>query len=180
MSSKVDEYYFTVKITVSGRRFFLLWNAEYESVFLTDDKKDILVFTNLFNLTSYAKTNGIDLEDGITPYDLDNITITAGTLDCKEITEKWNIISDLALTAGLELLGEDKRYHDIYDKLFFGCDLPAMNHPSYTPKWSAEEIAEINRTLAADMFYVTNAALRTDIRTRYSDRKHDGRRETCF
>jgi len=144
----VDEYYFIVKITVSGRRFFLIWNAEYESVFLTDDKKDILVFTNLFNLTSYAKTKGIDLDYRITPYDLDNITVTAETLDCKEIVEKWNIISDLALTAGLEFSGEDKRYNAIYDKLFFGCNLPTMKHHSYTPEWSAEEIAEINRILA--------------------------------
>ena len=126
----MDEYYFIVKITVSGRRFFLIWNAEYESVFLTDDKKDILVFTNLFNLTSYAKTKGIDLDYRITPYDLDNITVTAETLDCKEIVEKWNIISDLALTAGLEFSGEDKRYNAIYDKLFFGCNLPTMKHHS--------------------------------------------------
>lgn len=140
--------YCVVKITIGGKRFFLLWNCDDEPPFLTDEDNRVLIFGGLFDLNEFAERNGIEIEDGITAYDLDDITVTAETPDCNEINTKWNIISDLALTVGAEFSGEDKRYNGIYDKLFFGCNLPAMNHPPYTPEWGAEEISEINRILA--------------------------------
>lgn len=131
-----------------------MWNCEYEPVFLTDENGKAVFFGSLAELNAFAEKNGIELAEEITEYDLDDIAVTAETLDCNEVNTKWNIISDFALTVGAEFSGEDKRYNGIYDKLFFGCNLPAMNHPPYTPEWSAEEIAEINRILAegAELF----------------------------
>lgn len=146
--------YYIIKITLCRREFFLLWNCEYEPVFLTDENGKAVFFGSLAELNAFAEKNGIELAEEITEYDLDDITVTAETLDCNEVNTKWNIISDFALTVGAEFSGEDKRYNGIYDKLFFGCNLPAMNHPPYTPEWSAEEIAEINRILSegAELF----------------------------
>lgn len=140
--------YYIVRITINGKRFFLLWNCDCEPVFLTDENGGAVFFGSLAELNTFAEKNGIELDEEITGYDLDNITVTAETLDCNGVIEKWNIISDLALTVGAEFSGEDKRYNGIYDKLFYGCNLPAMKHPRYTPEWGEEEIAEINRILA--------------------------------
>lgn len=140
--------YYIVLIMICGREFFLLWNGDHEPVFLTDEDSKAVFFGSLAELTGFAERNDLELDEEITEYDLDGITVTAETLDCNEVNSKWNIISDLALTVGAEFSGEDKRYNGIYDKLFYGCNIPAMNHPPYTPEWSAEEIAEINRILA--------------------------------
>lgn len=149
----MDEYYI-IKIKLCQREFFLLWNCEREPVFLTDANGRAVFFGSIGELNAFAERNGIGLAEKITEYDLDNITVTAEVLDCSEVINKWNIISDLALTNGLVFSGEDKRYNDIYDKLLYGCNLPAMKHPHYTPEWSAEETAEINRILAegAELF----------------------------
>lgn len=146
--------YYVIRITINRKSFFLLWNCEYEPVFLTDENGKPVFFGSLAELNAFAEKKGLELDEEITEYDLDDITVTAETLDCNEVIEKWNIISDLSLTVGAEFSGEDKRYNGIYDKLFYGCNLPAMNHPPYTPEWSAEEIAEINRILAegAELF----------------------------
>lgn len=146
--------YYIIKITLCRRKFFLLWNCEYEPVFLTDENVKPVFFGSLAELNAFAEKNGIELSEEVSEYDLDDITVTAEAFDCSEVIEKWNIISDLALTVGAEFSGEDKRYNGIYDNLFFGCNLPAMNHPPYTPEWNEEEIAEINRILAegAELF----------------------------
>ena len=143
----MDEYYI-IKITLRQREFFLLWNCDCEPVFLTDANSRAVFFAGMDELNAFAESNGIGLSEEITEYDLDDITVTAETLDCNEVNTKWNIISDFALTNGAEFSGEDKRYNDIYNKLFYGCNLPAMKHPHYTPEWSADEIAVINRILA--------------------------------
>lgn len=140
--------YYIIRIMVNKKHFFLLWNCEYEPVFLTDANGKAVFFGSLADLTVFAEKSNIGLAEEITEYDLDDITVTVETLDCNEVNSKWNIISDLALTVGAEFSGEDKRYNGIYDKLFCGCNLPAVNHPPYTPEWSAEEITEINRILA--------------------------------
>ena len=140
--------YYIITITLNRKSFFLLWNCEYEPVFLMGENGMAVFFGGPAELNAFAEENGIELDEEITEYDLDDITVTAETIDCNEVIQKWNIMSDLALSVGEDFSGENKRYNDIYDKLFYGCNLPAMNHPPYTPEWSAEEIAEINRILA--------------------------------
>ena len=140
--------YYVIRITLNRKRFFMLWNCEYEPVFLVNENGKPIFFGSLAELNAFAEKNDIKLDEEITEYNLDDITVTAETLDCNEVIQKWNIMSDLALSIGAEFSGEDKRFNSIYDKLFYGCNLPAMNHPLYTPGWNAEEIAEINRILA--------------------------------
>ena len=146
--------YYIITITLNRKSFFLLWNCEYEPVFLTDENGKPVFFGSLAELNAFAEENGIELDEEITEYDLDDITVTAEILDCNEVIQKWNIMSDLALSVGEEFSGEDKRFNGIYDKLFFGCNLPAMKHPPYTPEWNADEITEINRILSegAELF----------------------------
>ena len=140
--------YYIIRITLDRKHFCLLWNAEYEPVFLTDENGKPVFFDSPAELNTFAEKNGIELDEDITEYDLDDITVTAETLDCNDVNTRWNIISDFALTVGAEFSGENKRYNNIYDKLFFGCNLPAMNHPPYTPEWNAEEVDTINRVLS--------------------------------
>jgi len=141
--------YQIIKITICGKRFFLLWDGELETPLLTDEDSGLpIVFGGLFDLNNFAEENDLDIERGVTSYDFDDITVTAENLVCNEVIEKWNLADDIALAIGTEFSGEDERFNDIYDKLFFGCNLPAMNHPHYDPEWNAEEIAEINGILA--------------------------------
>lgn len=149
----MDKYY-VIKITLRQREFFLLWNDDREPVFLTGANGGAVFFGGMDELNAFAESNGLLLFEDIFEYDLDDIAVTAETLDCNEINTKWNIISDFALSVGAEFSGEDKRYNDIYNKLFYGCNLPAMKHHPYTPEWSDDEIVGINRVLAegAELF----------------------------
>lgn len=149
----MDNYYI-IKITLCRREFFLLWNCEYEPVFLVNENGKPIFFGSLADLKAFTEKNNIELDEEITEYDLDDITVTAEMLDCNDVVQKWNIMSDLALSVGEDFSGEEKRCNGLYDKLFFGCNIPAMKHPPYTPEWNAEEITEINRILSegAELF----------------------------
>lgn len=85
-------------------------------------------------------------------YDLDAIETwaksTAEVRDCSELLNAWNLFGDLP--RGENLFGEAAaRANLVYDKLFWGCNLPAMTPPGehYVPIWSASETAALKRLL---------------------------------
>jgi hypothetical protein len=52
-----------------------------------------------------------------------------------------------------DVLREDHINNDIYDKVFFGNNLPSMTPPGehYVPAWSEEEIDRLSRVLTGGL-----------------------------
>jgi hypothetical protein len=85
-------------------------------------------------------------------YDFDAIQgwceSNADVLDCSALMNAWNMLGDLPHRESL-FTGADTRANHIYEKLFIGCNLPAVTPPGehFAPTWSASETADLKRLL---------------------------------
>lgn len=67
---------------------------------------------------------------------------------CSPLLNVWNLITDLPGHATL-FDHADARATAIYDKLFWGCNVPAMTPAGehFTPSWSSSELAALKHLL---------------------------------
>ena len=88
----------------------------------------------------------------VTHYDFDAIRAwcasSAPALDCATLINAWNLLGDLPHAENL-FTWADVRAKGVYDKLFFGCNLPAITPQGerYVPRWKASEIVALKRVL---------------------------------
>lgn len=85
-------------------------------------------------------------------YDLDAVEAWCKSTDtvrsCSDLLDAWNLFGDLPRAESV-FAKADSGATALYDKLFHGCNLPAMIGPAehYTPTWSASELAQLKRVL---------------------------------
>jgi hypothetical protein len=81
-------------------------------------------------------------------YDLDAIRAWSESdsqvVDCDQVLTAWNLFGDLPHEGNL-FAGADRRANQIYEKLFLGCNLPAITPAGehYVPTWSVSEIVDL-------------------------------------
>ena len=90
-------------------------------------------------------------------YDLDRLAAWCdhpgeATLDCEAALSAWNLFADLPAppTGAPSIFGRaDRSTGALYDKLFFGNNLPSVTPEgaAYTPLWSDEELTRLSHTL---------------------------------
>ena len=148
MSSRL---YFICGLRFDGRRLFFLWfRNEHEGIERTGHDK-ILTFPNPEAARAWTAEQGLSLApDPLAWYDFDTIAAwcdhpTAAAIDCNNFLNAWNLLGDLHLGASSIFSGADRRGTPIYDKLFFGNNLPSITPAgqSYAPVWSDEEVREL-------------------------------------
>jgi hypothetical protein len=135
---------------LNGKDWYFLWESggtDPDRVVLDDAG-----FVMAFRSEQAAREAGTVSPDRTAVYDLDAIESwcksVAEVRDCSELLNAWNLLGDVP--RGENLFGEaDARATSIYDKLFWGCNLPAMTPPGEhcVPSWSAAETAALKRLL---------------------------------
>lgn len=136
------------------QRIFLWESAEDGSdQVVLDDKGMVLEFPSESAARRARRPPGHVLSsEPPTHYDFDAIKAwcasSAATLDCATLLNAWNLLGDLP-HAGNLFAWADARARGVYDKLFFGCNLPAITPRGehYVPTWSASEISALKRLL---------------------------------
>ena len=70
-------------------------------------------------------------------------------VDCNVVLGLWNIFLDLHNTVGKSFVGDREEFDKIYEKLFYGNNLPTINPTGekYIPSFSEDEIALIKKLL---------------------------------
>ena len=142
---------------------FRMGESKFYCIWFSDDEKDgfllngsiLRIFhseeaalTFLKSLPSYQKAIKT------TTYDVNKIDQTimrAIPFDPHIILDFWNIIDDLANSIGIPFEGnkKDGLTNSIYDKLFYGNNLPAINTSNriYTPQFTSEEFVRLTTIL---------------------------------
>jgi hypothetical protein len=75
-----------------------------------------------------------------------------GELDCNQILSAWNLFGDVARSTG-EIGGDfkelDQAHNAVYDKGFYGCNLPSITPEGqrFAPSWSPDELAAIRELM---------------------------------
>ena len=80
----------------------------------------------------------------------------AAGIDCSSFVDAWNFFDDLAgLSDGADTpyIRLSRTRGACYDKLFWGCNLPAVTPAGerFEPVWHAAEVAEIREVLAVGL-----------------------------
>lgn len=146
-----DEWY-AVWYRLGGIDRYLLWWQE--GVFVTANRR-VPVFRSLDHLRTFAEREGIIPRDpDPSPFDLDRITQWLDrpeptTIDCSSFLNVWNLFDNVALGTNSVFPPDEVDWIDAYNRLFYGCNLPAITPPGehFTPTWDSDDVAIITTVL---------------------------------
>jgi hypothetical protein len=144
-------------------RYFLWYSIEEVGPdpdrVLLDETGQLREFHSLHAVESYAGAEALNLHPTWhARYDFDTLAgwlnePTIEGIDCERFLSVWNLFDDMLLSTGQHKLlfdGVEAFDEDVYDKLFWGTNPPALTPEgsSYEPIWSAHEMRIIERALA--------------------------------
>lgn len=146
------EHYIVVFI-YSKHKYYFIWKSDENDVFLTQNDK-IIFWHDIYSLKKFCEINDINFADEKEiVYNIDCCenwcNSMAEKIDCSTILNLWNIFSDLHSSIGVEFEGSLEYYNAVYDKLFYGNNLPCVNSTSekYLPNFNRAELLKIKEVM---------------------------------
>lgn len=149
--------YFPVRGRLDGTEWFFVWYSnECDGVLLSSPTR-LARFEDMADLRRHASSLGLELQPEPPPlYDFDRLAEwVAGAgheVDCSFLIDAWNMLGDVAFSLGAELETPfDTRA--VYEKLFRGCNLPAITPPGehFRPTWIRYEIVVLKTVLSSGL-----------------------------
>jgi hypothetical protein len=157
-----DRLHYLCRVRLNGAVVFVAWYSGERDGFARDDAGRLRAACTPEALTATAGMRDVLLESHApADYDFDGIrawcAAPAGEgIDCAAFLNAWNFFDDLAgLSDGAETAYTQlsREAAACYDKLFWGCNLPAVTPPGerFEPEWRADELAEVHLVLEAGL-----------------------------
>jgi hypothetical protein len=144
--------------------FFIWYSNERDGVVL--DKDDYIVTVQTVpQLSRFAQRRNLIIEDQEpTFYDLDFVSrwvqkASENEIDCPRFLNAWNLFTDVASSLGdATFPGNERRFKPIYDKLFWGNNLPSMTPPGefFVPDWDDQEFEQMAEVLSYGLHMFRN------------------------
>jgi len=140
---------------MDGKHSFLIWYSGDIDGVIINSENEILSFNDDVSILKYAKnlSMSVDLDDPAF-HNLELIenwlkSSKIQELDCNEVLASWNLFDDIFRSINLEFSTKSKLENQVYDKLFWGNNLPAVTPKGkkYEPIWSKEEIQLVSEML---------------------------------
>jgi hypothetical protein len=159
----VERRYYTCCVQLNAADTFVVWySTDGHDGFVRLSNENLLVTTSNADLQARVAQLGFSLEpEHVTDYDFDfvrawcNTPITEG-VDCLAFLNAWNFFDDLA-----EIHTKPETHHarlsreasDVYDKLFWGNNLPATTPvgEQYEPSWTTGELEMMRQVLESGL-----------------------------
>lgn len=149
MKFNTEIEYCLVEFKMSNQTYYCLWFSDNRDAFLIDENEKVIMFYCEDEMRAFCKIHNLDIQvDAAVLYDIDAFMekICLNDIDCNLILRFWNIASDMAYTLKESFIGDDDGMDcvilDVYNKLFYGTNPPALKKDSpevYIPKWTKEE-----------------------------------------
>jgi len=135
--------HYPVTIHIDGHSRWVLWwtdDAGPDGVVCAGPQ--ILSFSEVDGLRAYAIEHGLELLDEIATFDFDAAVRWDDEPPVKEILNCRNLVNDVALSIGLTFDDRSEEKDRLYDKVFWGNNLPSMTPPGerFEPTWSQNEV----------------------------------------
>jgi len=147
------QYYICWYLLDKKHRFLIYCSNDKDSVFVENGK--VPVFSTEKQLLSYAAVHNIKIEsEEPILHDLDfigqwSVNPKAEQINCFEFTAAWNFFADLSNSVNGKFDADRKMTQKVYDKLFWGNNLPSVTPPGkkYEPIWSEAQVQLLKKTL---------------------------------
>lgn len=153
--------YFPLLYRLNAEDRYLIWISNEEDSVVVEAGGLVPTFQHIASVEAYSDVNHYSLErEEPILHDLDWVAAWTrapdAPVDCQKALAAWNFFSDLAKSineSGICFDQLDKRFPSIYDKLFWGSNLPAMtpNGKHYEPKWSQVELTALAEVLSTGL-----------------------------
>jgi hypothetical protein len=134
---------------------YLIWFSNDMDGVVTRSDGTVPSFRDQEALQAYASNHHLTLDE-MEPllHDLDIVVewldfSLAAELDYDTVLTIWNLFGDLSTSVNGDFDRDRKRTQHIYEKLFWGTNLPSVTPPGkqYTPLWSDEELLVMREIL---------------------------------
>ncbi len=143
--------YYLIRIIYKDIDVYLIWYCSDDEDGVLVHEERLLTFANVEEAKSFAEEQEWLLNEGISLYDLSNITELIDKIElsenCHELINIWNMLSDIAKLINGEFIGvigdmDEGITLDIYGKLFYGSNLRVLSvgDEEYHPTFDDEEI----------------------------------------
>ncbi len=139
--------YYQLSYRLDGMHAYLIWFSNDQDGISIEPDGTVPSFPDHAGLLTYASAHQLTIDP--TPsvlHDLDAIISwlrrpLLADIDCDSVLNIWNLFGDLATSVGQSFNSDRKCSRRIYEKLFWGNNLPAVTPPGkhYRPIWSDEE-----------------------------------------
>ncbi|MHC4251842.1 MAG: hypothetical protein ACYS9X_22205 [Planctomycetota bacterium] len=155
--------YYAVWVRLNGVEQCFIWHTDDEDgVWVDQERRFVPSFGSFADATSYADAIGVKLSEASRPLlDLDAVRRWAiypgtGDIDHSGLLDVWNLGEDFARSLDLP---RSRRNMDLYDRLFWGCNLPSVTPPGqhYVPDFSDEEEARLRSVLREEVGRIESA-----------------------
>ena len=153
----MDRVYYRLLYRLHGSDRFLLWYSDdHDGVETVAD--GVPSFRTEADLRAFADARRLPVS-GEEPvlHDLDLVAAWLAdprgeTIRCGEFLAAWNLFGDVARSSPAAAAGfgaHDERLGGLYEKLFWGSNLPAVTPVGerFVPEWSRDEVADLRRVL---------------------------------
>ena len=155
----MNNEYFNLWFRLDARDAYLIWfDGEPDGVVVDADGK-VPCFLNNEDLSRYAASLNLSVktEEPIL-HDLDFVaswlkTENDVTVDCDIFLAAWNLFDDVSHSVGGSFDTNRKLTAKIYDKLFWGNNIPAVTPEGehYEPTWTKRELKIMREVLGVDL-----------------------------
>ena len=147
--------YHVCGVRVDGRELLFLWFTNEHDGIEEISPGRIRTFPSAESTRTWGRQAGVTVApDPTVWYDLQEIAEwcehpAAEGIDCVRFLSVWNLLGDLSSDSASIFRGADRRAKTVYDKLFFGSNLPSVTPPgrAYSPAWSETDVRELARVL---------------------------------
>lgn len=155
--------YFICSIRFIHQNLYLIWfntdesgaNA-YDGLYM-DEQGRLIAFSTKQEAFEFGKQVGINIidENSDCPLNLDLVenwlkAPAIKHIDCEHFLNAWNLVWDLKSTINRRNMdGVDKRYLRVYNKLFWGNNLPSLTPPGrhWSPHWRRTDVQDLRASL---------------------------------
>jgi hypothetical protein len=144
----MSETWYPLALRVGGRTLFLLWDSDDWALNrVLADAGRVVSFSDEESAREYALAENLTLapKEELHLHDLDSavcwLEADAGP-DCSLLLAIWNLAGDVARSVNEPFEDRGEGLDEVYNKLFFGNNLPSMTPPGeqYNPQWTEDEL----------------------------------------
>lgn len=144
MNHKPFAKLYLIEFKLYQETYYCFWYTDELDGFLLDDDYKIKSFSSQTEARLFAESAGFKLNEEVLSLSTDILSLSdADSIDCDLVLTCWNLFSDAARSVNCPFSG-DSREDDIqriYNKLFCGCNLPAVKNDGevFSPAWEETE-----------------------------------------